>query len=222
LGLSLAYNLFWQVTPSQVFDALALFYEQRGADLGQPSKYASDFINRRFDDDSSLELFDPNGGWTVMVLDRGWASQWEVRREAQLFVSRILACSGFLIRVYDGDYWAYELFANGELKDHFVQEVETSEGRPPGTDAGSAAAVASIFPWLKVEDVSPYLVQQNWDDPDERKRLNIPARAGDEFRRFDQCSVLDFLRLLKLQVSLVDRYVTLASPRWKQFWIMPL
>ena len=142
-----------------------------------------------------------NGDWTVITLDRGWAFQRDVRREAQLFVSGTLSCSGFLIRVYDGDYWEYELFDRGSLLDHFVQEVETSEGRPPGQDAGDPAAIVSVFPWLNVQDVAPYLVQQNWDDPAERQRLDVPARPGDEFRRFDECSVIDFLRLLGLKVG---------------------
>ncbi len=202
-------HLFYDVSPSEVFVALRTFYTQKGLVINKTGH----------DEDESLTLREPNGGWTVVELDRGWALQRDMRREAQLSVSRQLSCSGFLIRVYDGNFWEYELFKNGELLDHFVQEVETSEGRPPGTDAGDVEAIVSVFPWLKANDVAPYLIQENWDDPEERLRLDVRARPGDEFTRFDECSVLDFLRLLGVEVSLVDHYVTLGSPVAKQFWI---
>ena len=221
MGLSLAYNLFYEVQQDKVFDALKRFYTQKGFVLDQ-SDEPEDEIDRARNDDDALEVFKSNGGWTVLTLDRGWVWQRELRREAQLAVSRQLSCSGFLIRVYDGDYWEYELFSNGIWLDHFVQEVETSEGKPPGTNAGSPAAIVSTFPWLKVDDVVPYLVQENWDDPEERQRLNVPAREGDEFCRFDECSVLDFLRLLGLKVDMIDHSVTLATPVYREFWIKPV
>ena len=222
MGLSLAYNLFYEAPPQDVFDAFAMFYERSGFVLLQSEDQTIGVERTSYDEDDSLEIFEPNGGWTVMTLDRGWAFERETRRDAQLFVSSKLLCSGFFIRVYDGDYWAYELFDKGNFLDNFVQEVETSEGRPPGTDAGSPEAIVSVFPWLEVHDVTPYLVQENWDDPEERRRLDVPARPGDEFSRFDECSVLDFLRLLGLNVNMVNNRVTLATSVRRQFWIRPV
>ncbi len=222
MGLSLAYNLFYEVPPEDVFDALTRFYTRQGFVLEQPDDQAIGIEETLYDDDYALEIFEPNGGWTVMTLDRGWAWKRELRREAQLSVSSQLSCSGFLIRVYDGDYWEYELFTKGKWLDHFVQEVETSEGRPPGTNAGDLDVLISVLPWLARDDAAPYLVQENWDDPEERQRLNVPARQGDEFNRFDECSVLDFLRLLGLKVNMVDHYVTLATSIQRKFWIKPV
>jgi hypothetical protein len=51
-------------------------------------------------------LYQRQYGWTLLEWDGGW--EWELRREAQLRVSRVLGCSGLLVFVYDGDYWGYE------------------------------------------------------------------------------------------------------------------
>lgn len=79
---------------------------------------------------------------------------------------------------------------------------------------------------MKPEDAAAYLVQQpilvdadgNVDhDVVGYDRLDVPARPGDEFSRFDSCTVLDFLRLLGVQVELRDHYVTLLAPIWRTF-----
>ncbi len=222
MGLSLAYNLFYGVLPEDIFEALERFYVQKGFVLEKLYEHENRLEKTMYDDDDALNIFQPNGGWTVLTLNCGWAWKREIRREAELSVSRELSCSGFLIRVYDGDYWEYELFDKGKMLDYFVQEVETSEGRPPGTDAGNPEAIVSVFPWLNVNEVSPYLVQENWDDPEERRRLDVPARPGDEFSRFDECSVLDFLRLLGIKVNLVKHNVTLDLQIWLRFWLRPI
>ena len=92
------------------------------------------------------------------------------------------------------------------------------------------------FPWVRPEDVAPYLVQSpttineaGCEDADlaEYDRLTVPARPGDEFRRFDECAALDFLRLLGIRAELRDHYVTLRSPVYRTFriegdpWLSP-
>src|SRR5262249_55053931 len=116
------------------------------------------------------------------------------RREAQLFVSKELHCPGFLIFVYDGIYWGYEFFDDGQVQDHFVQDMD--EGRwhfPDDPCVGNAQLLADHFDWLTADDVEPYLVQ----DVDfsgfagkkeilefmhnEFPKLNISPRPGDEY-----------------------------------------
>lgn len=40
---------------------------------------------------------------------------------------------------------------------------------------------------------------------------NDPVRPGDEFGRFDECAVLDFLRALGVGVDLRDGYVRVLA-----------
>ena len=250
MGLSIAYSLFYQVLPNQIFDALQTFYVQRISWL--------DRTGQDQDEDQSLTLHEPENGWTVFDLGRGWWRQNDIQCEAALFVIEMLSCSGIFVRVYDGDYWEYELFENGRLIDHFVQEAGVYYG-PPGKGGnahaikggnahaikggnahaikggnahaikgGNAHAIVSVFPWLKIDVVAPYLIQAKRDDPDDWHglpedwhRLQGPVRPGDEFGRYDQCAVIDFVRMLGVSVNIVNRRVTLVSPIREQFWIKP-
>ena len=47
---------------------------------------------------------------------------------------------------------------------------------------------------------------------------NVPARPGDELRRFDECAVLDFLRMLGVRVKLQDSYVQVSSPVFRSLF----
>jgi hypothetical protein len=58
---------------------------------------------------------------------------------------------------------------------------------------------------------------QHPDDPAEWERLDVPARAGDEFTRFDECAVLDFLRAIGVDVGLEQDYVTFRAEIWRSF-----
>jgi hypothetical protein len=128
-----------------------------------------------------------------------------------LVVSRRLACPGFLVFVYDGDYWGYEFFNSGVAVDHFVQEATGDPiGFPEEDCRGQAEVVASFLPFLRMEDIGPYLVQKH--DFVRPADMNVPARPGDQFRRFDECAVLDFLRMLGIGVGLQDGYVRVQSP----------
>ena len=201
MGLTLRYNLFHGTTAVAVYGAYVSFYEERGRPLQPVGK-----------DWRSIEFHHEHNGWVVVALDSGW--EWKERREAQLFVSQRLWCPGFLVFVYDGDYWGYEFFDKGEALDHFVQE---STGQPigfPGEDCrGRPEVVTKHLPFLRIEDVTPYLVQMHGATAPEG--MDVPARPGDEFRRFEECAVLDFLRMLGVRVQLQDGYVRVQSPVYR-------
>ncbi len=207
-------TLFYGVEPARVYDAYARYWTDMGHPLmalGEPN------LRQGFDE---LDLYEPNNGWTILSWNAGW--EWDVRRRAQMAVSRELNCAGFLIFVFDGDYWGYELFRDGVALDHFVQDQEESDTWFSESDCrGRPDLIAAEFPWVRADDAAAYLVQQ----PDvsesvaEYDRLDIRARPGDEFTRFDECAVLDFLRLLGVAVELRDHYVTLLSPIWRAFEI---
>jgi hypothetical protein len=201
MGLKLRYNLFWNTTASAVFECYASVFAERRRPFGVSGNDAE-----RFD------FYTEDNGWTVVSLDSGW--EWEDRRETQFCVSRRLWCPGFLIFVYDGNYWGYEFFDRGQSIDHFVQEATGQPVGFPGEDCrGKPELIAAHLPMLRAEEIAPYLVQKHdWVIPE---GANILARSGDEFRRFDECAVLDFLRMLGVRIQLEDDYVKLQSPLFK-------
>jgi len=184
MGLMLRYNLFYS-TAGAVFEQFTSNFRRRGLT-------------------ADINFYREHNGWVVVELDLGW--EWEVSRAVQLAVSDALGCPGFLVFVYDGDYWGYEFFDRGEAIDHFVQQ---SPGEPvgfPGRDCrGNPFVLAERMPFLKVDDIAPYLVQKpEWPMSDE---LNIPARPGDQSPRFGELAVLDFLRMLGVQTQFRSGYI---------------
>lgn len=198
MGLKLRYTLFHGVTAAAVYGAFVAFYEQRGRPLQESGN-----------DAERLDFYRESGDWVVVSLDGGW--EMKERREANLFVSRRLWCPGFFVFVYDGDYWGYEFFHHGDALDQFVQEeVEGPNWFPDRDSRGNAAVVVERLPFLCADNIAPYLVQKrDWVIPD---GMDIPARDGDQFSRFDECAVLDFLRMLGVLVDLRGSYVEVQSP----------
>jgi len=206
VGLKLRYNLFYS-TSEAVYDAFASFYGRRGSKLQAVDNVGSSLTYHR-----EINFHREHNGWAVVNLDGGW--EWKVRREAQLFVSQSLCCAGFLIFVYDGDYWGYEFFDRGEAMDHFVQDTSGEPIGFPGEDCrGNPSVIAEHLPFLRAEDVAPYLVQKpDWPIPES---MNVPVRPGDEFSRFDECAVLDFVRMLGVPVELAFSIVRLKAPLFR-------
>jgi len=203
VGLALRLNAFRDVEAPDVYGALAAFYEKRGAVL------VPECDGRR-----SYDLRERHGRWCVLEWDAGW--EWQVRREAQLHVSRQLGVAGLLVFVYDGDYWGYELFDRGEAKDHFVQTAMDPVITFPGKDCTGNAAVLAQALGLNEADVAPYLAR--WDRwPARATRANERARPGDEFTRWEECAVLDFLRAIDVDVRLAGYSVEFSAPIWRSF-----
>ena len=221
MGLTLKYNLFYGVTDKQVLAAYSDFYSKRGQQLIQEGQDQYRFSLHRTDQD-----------WTVLELDAGW--EWDVRQQAQLAVSKTLCCPGFFIFVYDGDYWGYEFFSAGNVIDNFIQSEDACDGCmwfPDKDISGNPAAVVSHLPHLCQSDLASYLVQDpvwskhedvdyeyqwRWD---QHNLLDIPVRESDEFTRFDQCAILDFLGFLGIRIKLHDDYIKLKSDISSYFWI---
>jgi hypothetical protein len=202
--LALRYNLFDGVDAPAVYGALARYWASRRHRLAErtprtpPLRAADEYV-----------LHDERDGWTLLSWDGGW--EWTRRREAQLHVSRTLGCLGFLVFVYDGQFWGYELFDRGEVVDRFVREPPHGggPGHPfagqvfPG-DPGLVAVARPDRP-LRIDDVAAV--------------LRRPTRTGG-------LGALDFLRLLGVDLREREadgpwRYVDPVAPRWRAFAVVP-
>jgi hypothetical protein len=220
MGLKLRYNLFYGVHHNDVYDAYAQFY----AGIGQP-------LVDKGDKSRELAIHENENNWVVLKLDGGWER--EVRQQAYLFTSKILSCPGFFIYVYDGEYWGFELFSNGEVIDNFVNDTEPNSPAyypDDGSCDGNPDVIVEQFPYLAKDDVTPYLVRKIWPyesgmSKEEydiwEKKTDVPPRPGDEYTRFAECSVLNFLRMLGIMVAVRNRYVELDAPPYRSFWIEP-
>jgi len=220
VGLKLRYNLFHGVPAEPVFHALKSFWAQRHHELRTTAPRS--VPDAAWDE---YRLYQPLGGWTLLDWDGGW--EWELRRQAQLHVSRALACPGLLVFVYDGDFWGYELFNVGSAVDHFVQDPEASGWFPGHASSGRPDIFAAQLPaaHLQPADVAPYLVPKP-DHRDGDREWDRRARAGDEFTRGDECAVVDFLRMLGVGVELRDyggrRYVTPLALPYRAFKVVSI
>lgn len=218
--------MFHQVGHQEVYESFARFYQERGQSLiDNGEEYWQ------------LDLHEQDNGWTVLSLDGGW--EWEIRREAASYVSRQLDCVGFLFFVWDGDYWGYEMFRNGIAIDHFVQgDGDTPQEEMGGywfpgySCTGNPEVIAQAFPSLSPSDVEPYLVPyplyEVYEPGDSaaflaisnrRRSMNVLPRPGDEFRLFDECAILNFLRLLRIRVEMRNNFVTFLGRPFASFWI---
>ncbi len=197
MGLKLRLNLFRDTTVDAVLGAYISFYEKRARPL-RPSG----------DESQRIDFHDADNGWVVVNLDGGW--EWSERRDAQSLVSQRLQCAGFLVFVFDGDYWGYEFFDRGVRLDHFIQDSAADASFFPGQDCrGNSQLIAERLPFLHVDELTPYLVRKtDWVIPE---GANVPARSGDEFSRFDECAVVDFLRMLGVRVKMQENFVQIVS-----------
>jgi hypothetical protein len=218
MGLTLRLNLFYNVEPDAVYRSLEGFYRARRQSLKECG-----------DDSRAYELLASDQNWTVLSWDGGW--EWDVRRQAQFHVSRELSCMGFLIFVYDGDYWGYEFFEAGLARDHFVQDEDETSWFPDRNCHGNPMLLAKAFEHLDQGVLSEYLaldpahviceheltIDEQRDLVDKRRLLDTRVQPTDEFTRFAECAVLNFLRYLGVRVDLRDHYVTFLAPKYRSF-----
>jgi hypothetical protein len=236
MGLKLRLCLFCGVGHEDVLTAYQQFYRGHNQ-LLLPEAFELGSYQQ-------FEFYQRADNWVIVGLDGGWERS--TRQAAFLSISQSLSCAGFFIYVYDGDYWGYELFSKGIIHDQFIS-VNDPDGPyycddvPSGCD-GDVSLIKSHFPFLNEADISPYLVRETYPDisPDVpvseqsrqyheyQKLVDIPPRSGDEFTRFDECSVLNFLRMLGVEVelraykdkngqTLPNRYVTFLAPLFGSF-----
>jgi len=122
--------------------------------------------------------------------------KWE---QCSNFLSKELRAPVFSLHIYDGDFWTYTLFFDGEIKDKFMpipdyfdedisqEEIDSWEGNPQ--------IIVNYVPDLMKENIEKYLVR--WDlDQEETK-----AYEDDEFTNCED-QLFDFMRKLKIPYQL--------------------
>lgn len=206
-------NLFYGVNHEQAYAALEGFWRHEEHRL--KAEDVND-LNR-----DAYTLHERRGDWTVLEWNRGW--EWDLRRRAQLHVSRVYDCPGLLVFIYDDDFWGCELFHHGTVIDQFQQETDIigsffgdlpCQGRPD--------LLLAQFPALDldIEHARAYLTHYSIDDPayadidweDENDPRNSPARPGDGWGRLDGGVYWAFQHFLGVDGS---------SPVWRRFTTVP-
>ncbi len=112
MGLSLRYNLYHNVSADAVFGCYKPIFANGNTTV---TSCGAQHLPR-------IDIHASEAGWVVVNLDAGW--EWCDRRVFQLYVSSQLDCPGFLIFVYDGDFWGYEFFGHGQALDWFLQDPD--------------------------------------------------------------------------------------------------
>ncbi|RAG85251.1 hypothetical protein DN069_12870 [Streptacidiphilus pinicola] len=220
MGLFLRTNMFRGVDQEQVYAALEQFWSQERHHLEDDQSPGAD----------SYALHEQHNGWTVLNWTKGW--EWDLRRRAQLHVSRVLDCSGLLTFVYDGDLWGYELFHHGQVVDRFLQWTDTGPkffGDLPCQ--GAPDVLVAQFPelGLNVRHARAYLTSISADDPryedfawDEYDPRNQPARDGDRWGRLEPAAIYDFWRYLGVETHRANHRYTPTAPIWRRFTTAPV
>ena len=110
----------------------------------------------------------------------------------------------FSLKIFDGDFWKYRLFANGDEVDHFnpipdyFGELSEEELR---SWAGDAAVVCQHWPNVAHEQISGYLTR--WDDGEDgltyfRNNFSEKAYPEDVYGKGEAEQVSDFMSKLGL------------------------
>ncbi|MFC9634307.1 hypothetical protein ACFTY8_34885 [Streptomyces mirabilis] len=210
-------NLFYGVDHERVYTALEEFWQQEGHSL---EGLRDDDAHRHYYGDY-YTLHEQRDGWTVLDWNKGW--EWDLRRRAQLHVSRVHDCPGLLVFIYDDDFWGCELFNHGAVVDQFQQQTDNigsffgdlpCQGRPD--------LLLAQFPALDldVEHARAYLTHYSIDDPayedidweDEHDPRNSPVRPGDAFGRLEGGVYWEFQDFLGVG----------RGPAWRKFTTEPV
>lgn len=205
MGFKFAVNLFADRSADEVTSALREFYDREG----KRSVMIYQEMCDRTEISETLEIY-AFPRWTVV--DIYMEPEYWIR-ERQLEISKQLHCAGLFLFEYDGDYWGYELFNNGEVVDRFTTNASYNWYFKGCECAGSAKRLADCFPFIEEDVFTPYLVRlPNWDEVemDEYERLESetdhPPREGDEYNRWDEAAVLNFLRALGVQGDFTGKW----------------
>jgi hypothetical protein len=122
--------------------------------------------------------------------------------ECSQILSKVLKAPVFSLHIYDGDFWTYTLFVEGENKDQFlpIPDYFGEEMSQQEIDSwkGNSDILVKYVPGLTRASVEKYLVTWNLDEEEKK------AYEDDEYTCCDEWQLVDFLRKLKLPYPIDD------------------
>lgn len=204
MGFTFSVNLFAERSAYEVTHALKMFYHQEGK--LSIEIYQNLFCISNLNILESLEIFAfPN--W--IVVDIQSKPEWWIRKR-QLEISKNLCCSGLFLFQYDGDYWGYELFKNGKVVDRFTSDACHDEYFSGLECKGNAKCLAECFPFIPKNVFAPYLVQlpdiETMSRDKFEQQTDVIPREGDEYKRWSEVSVLNFLSALGIKGGFTGKW----------------
>ena len=173
-------------TTQQIQTKLAEFAAKRGMKM-QPNATTPG------DDGGFLVLCPGQYGHTILW---GWQGPGQVE-ELSEYLSRQLRKPVLWMHIHDGDFWMYQLFADGVIVDSFNPIPKYWNDNLPDEEVRKWCGDAEIFtkhwPGVKAESISRYLTEWNFSV----KEL-VKAYPDDTFPPRCDLQLLDFMRKLGL------------------------
>jgi hypothetical protein len=182
MGLFLSLSGVINKSEKDVAAALKSYLRKVGGDL-EPA--AVDKNHRNF-----CAIQTQNGNTTIIYPP--YFFKWD---ECSVFLSKELHAAVFLLHIYDGDFWTYTLFFDGQIKDKFmpIPDYFNEDISDEEIDSwkGDANILTNYVPGLLPGSIEKYLI--NWDLDQEE----VKAYEDDEFTNCEY-QLFDFMKKIKL------------------------
>ncbi|MBS1524638.1 MAG: hypothetical protein JST19_03250 [Bacteroidetes bacterium] len=128
--------------------------------------------------------------------------------ECANYLSRKLKAPVFILHIYDGDFWSYTLFVNGEIKDQFMPIPDYFDENITEEEIdswkGNAQVIVNYVPSIVKADIEKYLVRWNLNE-EEGKAYENDESTNCEYQLFD------FMRKLKLPYKIDENGVPIGK-----------
>jgi len=188
MGLSLSLSGIINKSEKEVTIALRNYLERKSGGLELAD---IDNENKNF---SVIE--EANGNTTIFY--PAYFFKWD---ECASSLSEALNTPVFVLQIYDGDFWAYTLFYNGEVKDQFMPIPDYFDENVSDAEInswkGNVQILIEYVPYLKKEDIEKYLIR--WD-------LELEETKAYDDDEFTNCEwqLTDFMKKLRLPYPIDD------------------
>lgn len=200
MGLSISLSGIINKSEKEVAIALRNYLESKSGGLELAD---IDNDNKNF---SVIE--EANGNTTIFY--SAYFFKWD---ECASYLSEALNTPVFVLQIYDGDFWAYTLFYDGEVKDQFMPIPDYFDENVSDEEInswkGNVQILIKYVPYLIKEDVEKYLIR--WDLEQEE----IKAYDDDEFTNCEW-QLTDFMKKLRLSYPIDNEGNTTGSVY--KFW----
>jgi len=170
-------------------------------------------------------IVQPKGDWVQVFADPESFSDIVQR------LSTELQCVAFYFMIYDGDFWQYEIFERGELRDKFCQNpvyFQSADAQERAAWRGDPETISALC-GVAATSIAPYLRFQSEIKPDEKafaedrvtvesewSMIDFQDKLGMQYPDFDKPNTLDLL-MLRFTYQGQSTIPKPIKPWWK-FW----